>query len=267
MRLPMIAGNWNMSIQVNVAVEWAQAVRKGITGANDVEVVLCLPTVSLPAVKTALEGSSIKLGAQFVRDEEDSAHTDETTPAMLTELCEYLILGQSHQRHLFGDRGDVYGVVNKRMAALSGTALQPILCVGETIEEKEAGSTDEVLSRQLTSALDGVNCAGSLTVAYEPILAMGTGIQIHGKQANDAAHLIRSTLANLCGKEAAESTRVLYGGDATPDNMSEFIEQSEIDGALVSKGGLEPEPFTDIVHLAQYVYFPDNPPIKDLIPW
>ena len=267
MRVPMVAGNWNVSVQINEAVEWAEAVRKGIAGANDVEVVLCLPAACLLPVRIALEGSSIKLGARNVRDEEDSAHADEMTPEKLTDLCEYVFLGQSQQRHLPGDCDDAHDVVSKKMAAVFSTALQPILCVGETIEEKEAGSTNEVLSRQLMSALDGVNCAGSLTVAYEPILAMGTGIQIHGKQANDAAHLIRSTLANLCGKEAAESTRVLYGGDATPANMSEFIEQSEIDGALVSKGGLEPEPFTDIVHLAQYVYFPDNPPIKDLIPW
>lgn len=264
MRLPMITGNWKMNAEADRTVELATRLRRGIAGVNEVEVVVCPPFVSLIPVKNALKESSIKLGAQNVCYEEDQGYTGEISPKMLTGLCEYVILGHSDRRQHFGDTDDV---VNRKMAAVSRTALRPILCVGEGLKEREAGKTSEVIARQLTSALVGVSCTGPLTVAYEPIWAMDTGKAIRGKQANAAAQLIRNALANLYGSEAAETVRVLYGGSITADNVSEFIEQSEIDGALVGKASLEADQFADIAHLAEYIYFPNNPPTKDLIPW
>jgi len=263
MRLPVVVGSW-MNTGANEAVESATVLRKGIAGAKDVEVVVCPPAAFLMPMKAALRGSSIGLGAQNVCDEEEGAHVDEMSAIALADLCEYVTLGHWERRQCFGDSNDV---VNKKMAAVTKTALRPILCIGEGLAEKEAGRTSEVITRQLTSALEGVSFTGALVVAYEPIWAMGTGRRIQGKQVNDAARFIRSALANLCSEKVAETVRVLYGGNATAENVSEFIEQSEIDGALVRQARLEAEQFTDIVHLAEYVYFPNNPPIKDLIPW
>ncbi len=264
MRVPMIAGNWKMNTTVSEAVELVNQVRKGLSGAYDVEVVVCPPFVSLIPVKEALKGTSIKLGAQNIYFEEKGAYTGEISSMMLVGLCEHVIIGHSERRQHFGDSDDV---VNKKMKAALKAGLKPILCVGEKLVENEAGKTNDIVTGQLRSALTGLDCSGELVVAYEPIWAIGTGRAAHGKQVNDTVRIIRSTLAGLYGQQMADDARVLYDGSVTADNIAEFMEQSEIDGALVGGASLKADQFNSIIRQTEEIFFPNNPPTKDLIPW
>ncbi len=260
----MIAGNWKMNTTVSEAVELVGEIRKGISGTYDVEVVVCPPFVSLVPVKEALKGTSVKLGSQNTYFEEKGAYTGEVSPLMVADLCEYAIIGHSERRQYFGENGET---VNKKVGAAIKVGLKPILCVGEKLEENEAGRTDEVVTGQLRSALDGLDCSADLVVAYEPVWAIGTGRAAHGRQVNDTVRVIRGTLAELCGQQVAESVRILYGGSVTADNIAEFMEQSEIDGALVGGASLKADQFTSIIRQTEEIFFPNNPPTKDLIPW
>jgi len=264
MRLPLIAGNWKMNTTVGEAVELVRQISKGLSGAYDVEVLVCPPFVSLAAVKEALRKTSIKLGAQNVHSEDKGAYTGEISPLMLAGLCEYVIVGHSERRQYFGDTDDI---VNRKVGAALRAGLKPVMCVGESLEENEAGRTGEVVTRQVKAGLAGLDCSGSLVVAYEPVWAIGTGKAAHGKQVNDTARLIRETLAELYGQEVAADIRILYGGSVTADNIAEFMEQSEIDGALVGGASLKADQFTSIVRQTEEIFFPNNPPTKDLIPW
>ena len=264
MRLPMIAGNWKMNTTVSEAVELVGQVRKGISGAYNVEVLVCPPFVSPAPVREALKGTSIKLGAQNVYSEEKGAYTGEISSLMLVDLCEFVIIGHSERRQYFGETGEI---VNRKVDAATKAGLKPILCVGEKLEDNEAGRSGEVVTGQLRSALAGLDCSGDLVVAYEPIWAIGTGRAAHGKPVNETARLIRETLAELCGRQAADDIRILYGGSVTAENIAEFMEQSEIDGALVGGASLKADQFASIVHQTEEIFFPNSPPTKDLIPW
>jgi len=264
MRLPMIAGNWKMNTTVTEATELAAQVRKGVSGTYNVEVVVCPPFVSLAPVREVLKGASVKLGAQNVYYEEKGAYTGEISSQMLADLCEYAIIGHSERRQYFGETGEI---VNRKIGAATKAGLKAILCVGESLEENEGGRTGEVVTGQLRDALAGLDCSGDLVVAYEPIWAIGTGRAAHGKPVSDTAKLMRDTLAELCGQEAADDIRILYGGSVTAENIAEFMEQSELDGALVGGASLKVEQFTSIVHQTEEIFFPNNPPTKDLIPW
>lgn len=264
MRVPMIAGNWKMNTTVEEAVTLAGQIRQGISGTHGVEVMVCPPFVSLAAVRTALEGTSIKEGAQNSYFEEKGAYTGEVSPIMLKGLCEYVIIGHSERRQYFGETGEV---VNRKLAAVMKAGLKPILCIGEKLEDNEAGRTAEVISEQLRAALDKLDFSGELVVAYEPVWAIGTGRAAHGRPVNDTARLIRSVLAELRGRETADQVRVLYGGSVTADNVAEFVEQSEIDGALVGGASLKVDQFASIVRQTEDIFFPNNPPTKDLVPW
>ena len=264
MRFPMIAGNWKMNTTVAEAVELALAVRQAIKSATDVDRVLCPPFVSLAAVKEALEGSGIRVGAQNLFYESRGAFTGEVSPAMLAGLCDYVIVGHSERRQYFGETGEI---VNRKMAAALQAGLKPILCVGEKLEENEAGKTNDIVTGQLRSALTGLDCSSELVVAYEPIWAIGTGRAAGGRDVNETAGLIRHTLGDVCGKVVAENARILYGGSVTAGNTAEFVEQFEIDGALVGGASLKAEEFTNVVRITEEPFFPNNPPTKDLIPW
>jgi len=266
MRSPMVVGNWETGMALERSVELATALRKSTTEAYDVEVVVCPPSPSLAAVKGVLEGSPIKIGAQDSRYGERSADGEGIVAPALSDLCEYAVLGYSQQRRQSDNSDDV---IHEEMAAVSRTSLVPILCVGEGMGEKAASKANAAVARQLTIALNGVSLSNSdaPVIVYEPVWAMAEGREVAGKQANDAALLIRSTLTDLYDAQTAEAVRVLYGGRITPDTASEFIEQSEIDGVFVGSASMDAEEFADIIYLAEYVYFPNNPPIKDLIPW
>jgi triosephosphate isomerase len=260
----MIAGNWKMNTTVAEAAELALAVRQGVKSATDVDRVLCPPFVSLAAVKEVLEGSGIRVGAQNLYYEPKGAFTGEVSPAMLAGLCDYVIIGHSERRQYFGETGEI---VNRKMAAALEAGLKPILCIGEKLEENEAGRTEEVVTGQLRDALSGLECSRDLVVAYEPIWAIGTGRAAVGRDVNETAALIRSTVGDVCGKVVAEGARILYGGSVTADNIAEFVEQFEIDGALVGGASLKAGEFTSIVKITEETFFPNNPPTKDLVDW
>ena len=264
MRFPMIAANWKMNTTLPEAVALARAVRQGIQSATDVDRVLCPPFVSLAAVREELGGSGIRVGAQNLFYEPRGAFTGEVSPAMLAGLCDYVIVGHSERRQHFGETGEI---VNRKMAAALGAGLKPILCVGEKLEENEAGRTVDVVTGQIRSALEGLDCSRDLVVAYEPIWAIGTGRAAAGNDVNETAGLIRRTLGDICGKVVAENARVLYGGSVAAGNVAEFVEQFEIDGALVGGASLKADEFASIVKITEETFFPSNPPTKDLIPW
>jgi len=265
MRLPMVVGNWETDMDSIRAVESATDLRKQTAEAYDVEVVVCPPIRSLTAVKEALKGSAIKVGAQDIGHRDSDLDRDGAAATDLSDLCEYVVLGHS-RRQQSGDSNDV---IREKMAAVCRTPLQPILCVGEKPVEKTAGKSEEAIARRLSGALNGICLGGThaLVVVYEPAWAISERDEVSGRQVNDAAIQIRSTLTDLYNRKAAEAVRVLYGGSVTPDTVSEFIEQSEIDGVFVENAGMDAEEFADIIYLTEYVYFPNNPPIKDLIPW
>lgn len=244
MRSPMIAGNWKMNTTVPEAVALVNDLQTEISGISGVDVVVCPPFVSLAAVKEALSGTLIKLGAQNLFYEEKGAYTGEVSPLMVAGLCQYCIIGHSERRQYFGETGEI---VNKKINAALKVGLKPILCIGEVLEDNEAGRTAEVVTGQLQSSLAGIEISTDFIVAYEPVWAIGTGRAAHGEQVNETAALIRSTLAGLSSQEIAGQVRILYGGSVTAENIAEFQEQPEIDGALVGGASLKPDQFISII--------------------
>jgi len=243
MRIPMIAGNWKMNTTVAEAVALVKEMRPELDQIDNVDKVICPPFVSLAAAKELLAGSSIKLGAQNLYFEEKGAYTGEISPLMLAELCQLVIIGHSERRQYFHETIEL---VDKKVQAALKVGLKPILCIGETPRENEAGKTEEVLSRQLSLTSEQAYHTG-LVLAYEPIWAIGTGRAATGEQANQTIGFIRRYIAKQHGREIAQSVRILYGGSVTADNIAEFIEQPEIDGALVGGASLKPSQFLGIV--------------------
>jgi len=244
MRLPLIAGNWKMNTTVSEAVALVKEMRGGLDEVANVEKVVCPPFVSLQAVRDLLKGTSIKLGAQNLYYEYKGAYTGEISPLMLAELCEYVILGHSERRQYFNETNEI---VNKKIKAALKAGLKPILCVGEKMEENEAGKTEEVVTGQVKSSLADIDYTPSLVVAYEPVWAIGTGKAATSQQANDTIGLIRRTVSGLYGKEVAGQTRILYGGSVNAANTTELMRQPEIDGALVGGASLKATDFLSIV--------------------
>jgi triosephosphate isomerase len=240
-RVPMIAGNWKMNTTVSEAVELVGKMRSELDRIANVEKVICPPFVSLDAVKEIIKGSTIKLGAQDLYYEEKGPFTGAISPQMVADLCEYVIVGHSERRKYFGETVEI---VDKKLKAALKVGLKPILCVGETKEENEAGKTEEVLTRQLGPSSDHF---ADMIIAYEPIWAIGTGIPATGEQANKTIGFIRSYIAKERGKEIAGNIRLLYGGSVLAENIADFIKQPEIDGALVGGASLKASEFLSIV--------------------
>ncbi len=244
MRIPMIAGNWKMNTTLGEAIKLVSEMRPGLDEVKGVEKLVCPPFVSLAAVKELIKGSSVKLGAQNLYFEEKGAYTGEVSPLMLAGLCEFVILGHSERRQYFAETN---AIVNKKIKAALKVGLKPILCVGEKLEENEAGRTEKVITEQLNGSLEGIQYANSLLVAYEPIWAIGTGKAATSQQANDIIGLIRRHISGLYGKEAAGAIRILYGGSVNAENATELMRQPEIDGALVGGASLKAADFVSIV--------------------
>jgi len=244
MRIPFVAGNWKMNTMVTEAEKLVLEMLNGLDRIEGVEKVLCPPFVSLVAVNMMLQGSSIKLGAQNMYFETEGAYTGEVSPLMLSELCEFVILGHSERRWYFGETDEI---VNKKVKAALVNKLKPILCVGERLAENEAGKTKEVVNRQVTTALDSVGSVSDLVIAYEPVWAIGTGKAASSEQAAATIQFIRDVLAKLWNKSIAQDLRILYGGSVTSTNIAEFISRPEIDGALVGGASLKAEEFVSIV--------------------
>jgi triosephosphate isomerase len=244
MRSPFVAGNWKMNTTATEAEKLVIEMLDNLDRIEGVEKVLCPPFVSLVAINMMLQGSSIKLGAQNMYFETEGAYTGEISPLMVSELCEFVILGHSERRWYFGETDEI---VNKKVKAALSNKLKPILCVGERLEENEAGKTEEVINRQVTAALNGIEPVSNLVIAYEPVWAIGTGKAASSGQASATIQFIRGVLAKLWNKSVAQDLRILYGGSVTSANIAEFISQPEIDGALVGGASLKAEEFVSIV--------------------
>jgi triosephosphate isomerase len=250
MRTPIVAGNWKMYKTIAEAVELTRGVRRGVMDLKDVEVVLCPPFTALAAVREAIGPAKIGLGAQNMYFEEQGAFTGEVSPLMLADLCQYVILGHSERRQYFGETDEG---VNKKATAALAYGLTPIICVGENLDQNQAGETGTFVGGQVRAAFEGINAddAARIVVAYEPIWAIGTGVAAVPAEVNRIIGLsIRGALADLYGEEVAGSIRVQYGGSVKPDNMADFAVQSEIDGALVGGASLKADSFVGIVKAA-----------------
>lgn len=244
MRLPIIAGNWKMNTTLSTAITLVRELKEGLEAISGVEKVICPPFISLAVIKEILAGSSIKLGAQNMYFEEKGAYTGEISPLMLKELCQYVIIGHSERRQYFGETDEM---INKKLKAVLKFGLNPIFCIGEKLEEREAGRTKEVVTEQILKGLKGIEDPGGLVIAYEPVWAIGTGKPACGEDANEVIGFIRSLLSELFGKELGQAIRIQYGGSVNKENIAEFILQPEIDGALVGGASLNPEEFISIV--------------------
>jgi triosephosphate isomerase len=247
MRTPFIAGNWKMHKTIEEAVALVEELRAALEGVEDCDVAVCPPFPALAAVGKALTGSAIGLGAQNVYWEEQGAFTGEISPPMLEGLCDYVIIGHSERRTIFGETDEM---VNKKLHAALVHGLRPILCVGENLEQNQAGETASFVGGQVRAALESISAkqARTITVAYEPIWAIGTGIPATGEGANDIiGGTVRATLAEIYGDDVAQTLRIQYGGSVKPANIDEFMSQPEIDGALVGGASLRAADFAAIV--------------------
>ena len=244
MRVPMIAGNWKMNTTVSEAVKLVGEMRPLLDPINNVEKVVCPPFVSLTAVKETLKGSSVKLGAQNMYFEEKGAYTGEISSLMLSGLCEFVILGHSERRQYFGETNEV---INKKVRAALKAGVKPILCVGESLAQYEAGKTEAVVTDHVTGSLKDIPACASLVIAYEPVWAIGTGKAATSEQANKIIGIVRKIVAKLYNDSFAQNLRILYGGSVTADNIADLMAQPEIDGGLVGGASLKVDAFTSIV--------------------
>lgn len=249
-RVPLVAGNWKMNKTVGDALRLVEEMLPGLQAVSGVEKLLCPPAVALMPVAAVLEGKGIGLGGQNLHWEKEGAYTGELSAAMLAEFCQYVIIGHSERRSLFSE-SDLD--VHRKLTAALAAGLKPMLCVGETLEQNEAGRAAEVLSTQLRAALEGVqlNSASALVVAYEPVWAIGTGKAASPEPTNTLLrNVVRPTLAGLLGEEMAGGIRLLYGGSVNAANAGAFFAQEEIDGALVGGASLKAGEFVAITQAA-----------------
>lgn len=244
MRTPLITGNWKMNTRLSEAISLVKEMCPKLDEIKSVEKVICPPFISLAVVKGLIKDTSTKLGAQNLHFEEKGAYTGEISPLMLAELCEFVIIGHSERRQYFHETDDI---VNKKVKAALKIGLKPILCFGERLEENAAGKTEEVILRQVKSALNDIENPDGFVIAYEPVWAIGTGKAATGKQANETIALIRRTVSAKFGKGIADKLRILYGGSVTAENIAEFIKQPAIDGGLVGGASLNADQFVSIV--------------------
>lgn len=246
MRKPIIAGNWKMHKTIAEALDFVNAVKDRVNNDN-VEAVICAPFTLLKDLKEATKGTNIKIGAQNMHFEEKGAFTGEISPLMLKELdMDYVVIGHSERRQYFNETDET---VNKKVLKALEVGIDPILCVGETLEEREAGNTKDVCKVQVEKALENVSKEdlAKVVLAYEPVWAIGTGKTATSEDANDVIAYIREVVANLYG-ELANEVRIQYGGSVKPSNVAEIMNQSDIDGALVGGASLEANDYVDLVN-------------------
>ncbi len=242
MRKPYIAANWKMTKNIAETEEFINAFIPLVRDINDIDILLAPPLTSLSAAAALLKNTNIKLGAQNVYFEESGAYTGETSPGMLISAgCSTVIIGHSERRQFFLETDEI---VNKKIKLARKNNLEVILCIGESLEDREAGKTFEVLNQQLTGSLKDLPL-DEITIAYEPIWAIGTGKTATKEQANETHASIREWLRN--NKEGADAIRIQYGGSVKPENVEELMAQPEVDGALVGGASLKPDSFSKIV--------------------
>lgn len=246
MRRPLIVGNWKMNLLQSSGTALVRELVQQIPVTLDVDIAVCPPLVYLQAIAEALHGSAIKLGAQNMHHEAEGAFTGEVSGAMLKDLgCQYVILGHSERRQFFGDTDDS---VNKKMVAALKSSLIPIVCVGETLDQRERNQTEQVIETQVRGSLAGLKSQDALriVIAYEPVWAIGTGRTATPIQAEEVHAQIRGLLKQLLGTEVSQEIRIQYGGSVKADNAGELLSQPNIDGALVGGASLQAESFSRI---------------------
>ncbi|NLX62605.1 MAG: triose-phosphate isomerase [Tissierellia bacterium] len=247
MRIPIIAGNWKMNNTLSQSIDLVKKIIEKYL-REEVEVVLAVPFTSLYEVKKLLEGTKIKLAAQNMHWEDKGAFTGEISPLMLKEIgIDYCIIGHSERRQYFNERDET---VNKKIKAALKHGIRPIVCVGETLEEREKNIHEDIVKNQVVKAFEGVDKdhIKDIVIAYEPIWAIGTGKTASSEEANKMCSLIREAIGHIYGEEAKNTIRIQYGGSVKPDNIKELMEKEEIDGALVGGASLNAEDFIDIVN-------------------
>lgn len=247
MRTPIIAGNWKLNKTRAEAGALARQVVAGVKQVKDIEIVLCPPYTALEAVRDAIQSSPVMLGAQDLYWEASGAFTGEVSGPMLADAgCRYVIIGHSERRQYFGEINET---VNRKVKAALGAGLLPIVCVGETLPEREAGKVEAVVSEHVRQGLAGVPAAdlAKVVVAYEPVWAIGTGKTATPEQAQEVHRLIRRLLTELAGPDVAGAIRIQYGGSVKPDNIKQLMSQPDIDGALVGGASLLADSFLALV--------------------
>jgi triosephosphate isomerase len=253
MRRIFVAGNWKMNKTIAEARALVEAMLPELKKIENVDTAVCPSYLAVPAVAALCEGTSLKVGAQNVYWEESGAYTGEVSPEMVAEICDYVIVGHSERRKYFGETDET---VNKRLKAALAAGLKVIVCVGETLEENEAGKTEEVVTRQIEDGLAGITAdqAARITIAYEPVWAIGTGRAATPEDANNVhKNVIRPLLKKQFGKERAQAMRIQYGGSIKPGNAAELFSMSDIDGGLVGGASLKADSFVAIVEAASKV--------------
>lgn len=245
MRKAIIAGNWKMNNTASEGAALVEALKPLVKDAT-CDVVVCVPAIDIPAVAQAVAGSNIRLGAQNVHFAEKGAYTGEISAAMLKEYgVEYVIIGHSERRQYFGETDET---VNRRTLAALAAGLTPIVCIGESLEEREGGKTEEVLEKQIRIGLSGIDNISRIVIAYEPIWAIGTGKTATAEQANETIAFIRSQCASKFCPVCAQNVRIQYGGSMNAKNCRELMAMPEIDGGLIGGASLKAADFSAIVN-------------------
>ena len=252
MRKPFVAGNWKMSTDSQTGVALAENIASGSAqvAGQSVTVAVCPPFVYLQSVTKALRSSSIAVGAQDIYFESEGAFTGEISPSMLKDVgCSYCLCGHSERRHVIGESDEL---INKKVTAAIAGGLLPILCVGELLEEREASQTNDVVTRQVKEGLAGLSAEKleAVTLAYEPVWAIGTGLTATPEQAQEVHEFIRKLLGQLYDEKIAEEIRILYGGSVKPSNAADLMGQKDIDGSLVGGASLKADDFLAIIQAA-----------------
>ncbi|UCG35681.1 MAG: triose-phosphate isomerase [Candidatus Omnitrophota bacterium] len=250
MRKPLIAGNWKMYKTINEAVELANGAKRELLDFSEVDIVLCPPFTSLDSVYEVIMDTDIKLGAQNLYWQEEGAFTGEVSPIMLKDCgCEYVIIGHSERRKYFAETDET---VNKKIKTALAVGLIPIVCVGETLKERESQKTIEVVQRQLQQGLKEIakDTFSKIVIAYEPVWAIGTGKTATPQQAQEVHKFIRDWIEDNYSSDIAQKTRILYGGSVKPSNIEELMREEDIDGALVGGASLKVSSFVDITRNA-----------------
>ncbi|OIJ21037.1 triose-phosphate isomerase [Anaerobacillus alkalidiazotrophicus] len=247
MRKPIIAGNWKMNKTISEAKAFVQEVKTLVPDASKVDSVVCAPALFLDALVENTAGSDLKVGAQNMHFEENGAFTGEISPVALNDLgVAYVIIGHSERREMFAETDET---VNKKTHAAFKHGLVPIVCCGETLEEREAGNTNDIVRVQVEQGLAGLTeeQVKDVVIAYEPIWAIGTGKSSSAQDANETCSYIRSVVANTFSQDAADAVRIQYGGSVKPENITEYLGQSDIDGALVGGASLDHQSFLKLL--------------------
>lgn len=247
MRRPIIAGNWKMNKTIHEAIDLVNKIKREVYTLGEIDIVVCPPYTALSEVYEVVMETNIALGAQDVSWEKEGAFTGEVSCAMLKDAgCRYVIIGHSERRAYFHETNET---VNRKVNAALNSGLIPIMCIGETLDQRKAGKTFETIADHVKNGLRGIDAAAmeKVIIAYEPVWAIGTGVNATKEQAEEVHRYARGLIAKIYSGEVAEAVRIQYGGSVKPDNIGELIRESDVDGALVGGASLKAESFIEII--------------------